>query len=211
MSLLKIHQAIIDGDAEVAAAEVSAAIDQGERAGRILHQACIPAMIEVGRLFEINEIYVPEMLVAARAMQGALDLLRPHLVEGDLNVAGKIVIGTVSGDLHDIGKNLVCIMFEGAGFEVVDLGTDVSPEMFVQAVQENQPDIVGMSALLTTTMPSMEKTIQAIQEAGIRDQVKVMIGGAPVTEDYAAKIGADGYAPDASSATRKAREFLGIT
>lgn len=210
MSLLKINQAIIDGNAEVAAAEVSAALDKGERAGEILHQACIPAMIEVGRLFERNEIYVPEMLVSARAMQGALDLLRPHLVEGDLKVAGKIVIGTVSGDLHDIGKNLVCIMFEGAGFEVVDLGTDVSPETFVQAVQENQPDIVGMSALLTTTMPSMEKTIQAIQEAGIREQVKVMIGGAPVTEDYAAKIGADGYAPDASSATRKAREFLGI-
>lgn len=210
MSLLKINQAIIDGNAEVAAAEVSAALDKGERAGEILHQACIPAMIEVGRLFERNEIYVPEMLVSARAMQGALDLLRPHLVEGDLKVAGKIVIGTVSGDLHDIGKNLVCIMFEGAGFEVVDLGTDVSPETFVQAVQENQPDIVGMSALLTTTMPSMEKTIQAIQEAGIREQVKVMIGGAPVTVDYAAKIGADGYAPDASSATRKAREFLGI-
>ena len=185
-------------------------LNRGERAGDILHQACIPAMIEVGRLFETNEIFVPEMLVSARAMQHALDLLRPHLVEGDLNVAGKIVIGTVSGDLHDIGKNLVCIMFEGAGFEVIDLGTDVAPETFVQAVQENQPDLVGMSALLTTTMPSMEKTIQALQEAGLREQVKVMIGGAPVTEDYAKKIGADEYAPDASSATRKARELLGI-
>jgi 5-methyltetrahydrofolate--homocysteine methyltransferase len=210
MSLEKIHQAIIDGDAETTTLEVSAAIEQGTRAGEILHQACIPAMIAVGRLFESNEIFVPEMLVSARAMQGALDLLRPHLVEGDLQVAGKIVIGTVSGDLHDIGKNLTCIMFEGAGFEVIDLGTDVAPETFVQAVQENQPDIVGMSALLTTTMPSMEKTIQAIQEAGVREQVKVMIGGAPVTEDYAANIGADAYAPDASSATRKARELLGI-
>jgi len=210
MNLEKIHQAIIDGDAETTTAEVSAAIEQGERAGKILHQACIPAMIEVGRLFETNEIFVPEMLVSARAMQHALDLLRPHLVEGDLRVAGKIVIGTVSGDLHDIGKNLVCIMFEGAGFEVIDLGTDVAPETFVQAVQENQPDLVGMSALLTTTMPSMEKTIQALQAAGVREQVKVMIGGAPVTDDYAKKIGADEYAPDASSATRKARELLGI-
>jgi corrinoid protein of di/trimethylamine methyltransferase len=210
MSLEKIHQAIIDGDAETTTAEVSAAIEEGAPAGEILHQACIPAMIGVGRLFESNEIFVPEMLVSARAMQGALDLLRPHLVEGDLKVAGKIVIGTVSGDLHDIGKNLVCIMFEGAGFEVVDLGTDVEPETFVQAVQENKPDIVGMSALLTTTMPSMEKTIQALQEAGFREQIKVMIGGAPVTGDYAAKIGADAYAPDASSATRKARELLGI-
>jgi len=210
MSFEKIHQAIIDGDAETTTAEVSAALEQGERAGEILHQACIPAMIEVGRLFETNEIFVPEMLVSARAMQHALNLLRPHFVEGDIQVAGRIVIGTVSGDLHDIGKNLVCIMFEGAGFEVIDLGTDVAPETFVQAVQENQPDLVGMSALLTTTMPSMEKTIRALQEAGLREQVKVMIGGAPVTEDYAKKIGADDYASDASSATRKARELLGI-
>jgi 5-methyltetrahydrofolate--homocysteine methyltransferase len=210
MSLEKINQAIIDGDAETTTAEVSAAIKDGALAGEILHKACIPAMIEVGRLFESNEIFVPEMLVSARAMQHALDLLRPHLLEGDLKSAGKIVIGTVSGDLHDIGKNLTCIMFEGAGFEVIDLGTDVAPETFVQAVQENKPDIVGMSALLTTTMPSMEKTIKALQEAGLREQVKVMIGGAPVTEEYAKKIGADAYAPDASSATRKAREFLGI-
>lgn len=210
MNLETINQAIIDGDTETTTAEVSSAIEKGESAGEILHQACIPAMIEVGRLFETGEIYVPEMLVSAHVMQKALDILRPHLVEGDLNSAGKIVIGTVSGDLHDIGKNLVCIMFEGAGFEVIDLGTDVAPETFVQAVQEHQPDIVGMSALLTTTMPSMEKTIQALQEAGIRDQVTVLIGGAPITDDYAAQIGADGSAPDASSATRKARESLGI-
>ena len=210
MSFENIHQAIIDGDAETTTAEVSAALEQGTPAGEILHQACIPAMIKVGGLFECNEIFVPEMLVSARAMQHALDLLRPHFVEGDIKSAGKIVIGTVSGDLHDIGKNLVCIMFEGAGFEVIDLGTDVAPETFVQAVQDNQPDIVGMSALLTTTMPSMEKTIQALQAASLREQVKVMIGGAPVTEDYATKIGADEYAPDASSAARKARELLGI-
>jgi len=210
MSLEKIHQAIVDGNAEITLAEVSAAIEQGLPAGEILHRACIPAMTEVGRLFEACEIFVPEMLVSAWAMQKALELLRPHFVEGDFKAAGKIVIGTVSGDLHDIGKNLVCIMFEGAGFEVIDLGTDVAPETFVESVQENKPDLVGMSALLTTTMPYMEKTIQAMQEAGIREQVKIMVGGAPVTEDYAAKIGADEYAPDASSATRKARELLGV-
>lgn len=210
MSLETINQAIISGDADVTEKEVSTAIEQGLPAGDVLHKACIPAMIEVGRLFETGEIFVPEMLISARAMQRALDLLRPHLLEGDIKSAGKIVVGTVSGDLHDIGKNLVRIMFEGAGFEVVDLGTDVAPEAFVQAVQDNQADIVGMSALLTTTMPSMKKTIQAFQDAGIRGQVKIMIGGAPVTEEYATEIGADGYAPDASSAARKAREFLGI-
>jgi len=210
MNLAKINQAIINGDAELTTAEISAAIEQGVPAGEILHQACIPAMIEVGRLFETNEIFVPEMLVSARAMQQALDLLRPLLMDGDLNSAGKIVIGTVAGDLHDIGKNLVYIMFEGSGFEVIDLGTDVEAETFVQSVKENQPDIVGMSALLTTTMPSMEKTIKALQQAGLREQVFVMIGGAPVTVDFAEKIGADAYAPDASSATRKARELLGI-
>jgi 5-methyltetrahydrofolate--homocysteine methyltransferase len=210
MNLEKINQAIIEGDAETTTSEVSAAIEQGVPAGEILHQACIPAMIEVGRLFETNEIFVPEMLVSARAMQQALNILRPHLVEGDLKSTGKIVLGTVSGDLHDIGKNLVCIMFEGAGFEVIDLGTDVAPETFVQAVKENQPDIIGMSALLTTTMPSMEKTIKALREAGVREQVFVMAGGAPVTADFAAKIGADAYATDASSATRKARELLGV-
>ena len=209
MNLETISQAIIRGDFPSTTAEVSKALEKGSSAGDILHKACIPAMIEVGRLFESGEIFVPEMLVSARAMKGALENLRPHLVEGELNMAGKVVIGTVSGDLHDIGKNLVCIMFEGAGFEVIDLGTDVGPETFVQAVQEHKPDLLGMSALLTTTMPFMEKTILALKEAGLRDQVFVMIGGAPVTEDFAAAIDADGYAPDASSATRRAREFLG--
>lgn len=209
MSLESISQAIIDGDNIAAVAEVNIALEKGALAGDILRQACIPAMIEVGRLFESFEIFVPEMLISARAMQHALDVLRPHLVEGDLNASGKVVIGTVAGDLHDIGKNLVCIMFEGAGFEVVDLGTDVEPETFVKAVQEHHPDILGMSALLTTTMTSMEKTIQALKDAGIRDQVVVMIGGAPVTQHYANMIGADGYASDASSATRLARELIG--
>ncbi len=210
MNLEPISQAIINGDDKAAVAEVTIALEKGNLAGDILRQACIPAMIEVGRLFESYEIFVPEMLISARAMQYALDVLRPHLVEGDLNASGKIVIGTVSGDLHDIGKNLVCIMFEGAGFEVIDLGTDVDPETFVKAVQEHRPEVLGMSALLTTTMTSMEKTIQALKDAGLREKVVVMVGGAPVTEQYANMIGADGYASDASSATRIARELIGI-
>ena len=210
MSLSEIKQAVIDGDVEQATAKVAGALEDGIAAGEILHKACIPAMIEVGRLFETNEIFVPEMLVSALSMQRGLDLLRPHLVEGDLKTVGKIVIGTVSGDLHDIGKNLVCIMFEGAGFEVIDLGTDVEPETFVAAVKEHRPDVVGMSALLTTTMPSMEKTIKAMEDAGVRDKVYVMVGGAPVTEEYAAEVGADGYGADASSATRNARAFLNV-
>lgn len=210
MNLEPISQAIINGDDKAAISEVKIALEKGALAGDILRQACIPAMIEVGRLFESFEIFVPEMLISARAMQYALDVLRPHLVEGDLNASGKIVIGTVAGDLHDIGKNLVCIMFEGAGFEVIDLGTDVDPETFVKAVQKHHPNILGMSALLTTTMTSMGKTIQALKDAGLRDQVVVMIGGAPVTEQYASLIGADGYASDASSATRLARKLIGI-
>jgi 5-methyltetrahydrofolate--homocysteine methyltransferase len=211
MTLETISQAIIKGDAKTTADEVSVALEKGIPAGKILQQACIPAMIEVGRLFEASEIFVPEMLVSARAMQFALDKLRPHLVEEDIKATGKVVMGTVSGDLHDIGKNLVCIMLEGSGFEVIDLGTDVPPETFVEAVKTHQPDAVGMSALLTTTMPSMQKTLLALQEAGVRAKVKVLVGGAPVTQDYAEKIGADGFAPDASSATRKLRELLGIS
>lgn len=210
MNLEPISQAIINGDDKAAVAEVTIALEKGALAGDILRQACIPAMIEVGRLFESFEIFVPEMLISARAMQHALDVLRPHLVEGDLNASGKIVIGTVAGDLHDIGKNLVCIMFEGAGFEVIDLGTDVDPDKFIKAVQEHHPDVLGMSALLTTTMTSMGKTIQALINAGLRDHVVVMVGGAPVTEQYANSIGADGYASDASSAIRIAKELIGI-
>jgi 5-methyltetrahydrofolate--homocysteine methyltransferase len=148
------------------------------------------------------------MLIAARAMQGALDVLKPHLGEGELGAAGTAVIGTVAGDLHDIGKNLVGMMMGGAGFKVIDLGTDVSPEAFTNAVREYSPDLVGLSALLTTTLPSMETTIQALQESGLRDQVKVLIGGAPVTQDFADTIGADGFAPDASQAARLAKKLL---
>ena len=204
-----IYTAVLEGDAAGAKAGVTAALAVGLNPETILKEGLIAAMGEVGRLFEENEYFVPEMLVAARAMQGGLTLLKPHLAAGGAISTGKAVIGTVKGDLHDIGKNLVAMMLEGAGFEVVDLGTDVTPEKFVKAVLEHQPQIVGMSALLTTTMPSMGNTVKALTEAGVRDQVKVMIGGAPVTDAFARQIGADGYSPDASSAVRLAKSLIG--
>jgi len=210
MSLETIYEAVLKGDAKTAAAETQAALDEGISAPDILHQACIPAMAEVGRLFEIGEKFVPEMLIAARAMQQSLVILKPLLVEADVKTVGKVVVGTVAGDLHDIGKNLVAMMLEGAGFEIVDLGTDVSPEKFVAAVQEHEPDLVGMSALLTTTMVSIGKTLEALTEAGLREKVKVMVGGAPITQDFADKVGADGFAPDAGSASRMAKAMLGV-
>ena len=208
MSLEKLYQAVMEGDAGEAKSQVEAALAAGVPPSDILNKGCIAAMAEVGELFEEGEMFVPEMLIAARAMQAAINLLKPHLAEGEIVSAGKVIIGTVAGDLHDIGKNLVGMMLEGAGFEVVDLGTDATAEDFVAAVQEHSPDMIGMSALLTTTMPSMSKTVEALTEAGLRDQVKILIGGAPVTKQYADNIGADGYAPDASSATRKAKELL---
>ena len=165
-------------------------------------------MAEVGRMFEEGEYFVPEMLIAARAMAAALGLLKPHLVEQGVKPIGKVAIGTVKGDLHDIGKSLVAMMLEGAGFEIMDLGVDVAPEKFVSALNDGA-QIVAMSALLTTTMPNMKATIAAIEKAGLRAQAKIMIGGAPVTQAYADEIGADGYAPDASSAVRKARALIG--
>jgi 5-methyltetrahydrofolate--homocysteine methyltransferase len=167
-------------------------------------------MNEVGRRFKNNEFYVPEVLIAARAMHAAMDVLKPLLAASDVQPVGTVVIGTVKGDLHDIGKNLVAMMLEGGGFNVIDLGVDVSPEKFLQAVREHKPNIVGLSALLTTTMPAMKTTIEALKEAGVRDQVKVIIGGAPVTQRFADEIGADGYAPDAASAVDVARQLLGI-
>jgi len=208
MSLEAIYEAVMEGDAKEAAAQVQAALDAGVAPGEILNKGCIAAMGEVGRLFEEGEVFVPEMLIAARAMQAAMDILKPYLTEGEIISAGRIVVGTVAGDLHDIGKNLVGMMMEGAGFEIVDLGSDVRPEVFVEAVREHEPDLIGMSALLTTTMPSMAATVEALTEAGLRDQVKVLVGGAPVTQKFADEIGADGFAPDASSATRKAKELL---
>ena len=210
MSLETIYEAILNGDAKKAEAEVKAALEAKIAASEIVHKACIPAMGEVGRLFEEGEKFVPEMLISARAMQASMSVLQPYLAEGDFKPLGKVVVGTVAGDLHDIGKNLVGMMLKGAGFEIIDLGTDVSPQKFVDAIKTNEAQIIGMSALLTTTMPGMKTTIEALTEAGLRDRVKVMIGGAPITQDFANEIGADGYAPDASSAARKAKELLAV-
>jgi 5-methyltetrahydrofolate--homocysteine methyltransferase len=211
MGLEAVYEAVIDGDAATTEAEVKTALETGVSAADILNKACIAAMREVGRLFEEGEKFVPEMLISARAMKAGVNLLKPHLTQEDVSVVGKAVVGTVRGDLHDIGKNLVYMMLDGTGFEVIDLGTDVTPEKFVGAVREHEPDIVGMSALLTTTMPAMKATIEALSEAGLRERVKVLIGGAPVTQGFADKIGADGFAPDASSATRVAKELVGVT
>ncbi len=209
MSILNdLRQNVIDGNADEVEGLVKQAMSEGLPPEKILREGLISAMAEVGRLFEASEFFVPEMLIAAHAMKTGLDLLRPQLAAANIQAIGKVVIGTVQGDLHDIGKNLVGMMLEGAGFEIIDLGTDVSPQKFVDAVKEHQPDFVGCSALLTTTMPKMKTTIEALKEAGLRDRVKVMVGGAPVTETYAAEIGADIYAADAPSAATRARQAL---
>lgn len=208
MDIKEIYQNVVDGDAEAVSSGVKAALEAGVAPEEILNKGLIAAMDEVGKLFEEGELFVPEMLIAARAMQAGLAHLKPHLMKADVKSAGTVAIGTVKGDLHDIGKNLVAMMLEGAGFEVKDLGVDVAPEAFVQAAQDGV-QLIGMSALLTTTMSNMETTIQALKAAGLRDKVKVFIGGAPVTQDYASKIGADGFAADASSATRMARQLVG--
>ncbi|MGB5933457.1 MAG: corrinoid protein [Anaerolineae bacterium] len=210
MDLQEIYEKTIAGDAPAVEKLVKRAMAEGMPASQIISHYLIPAMTEVGDRFERQEFYIPEMLIAARAMQTGLGVLKPLLVEGELETAGRVVMGTVKGDLHDIGKNLVSMMLEGAGFEVTDLGVDVPPERFVDVVRQKRPDIVGMSALLTTTMPAMVSAIEALTEAGLREEVKVMVGGAPVTQGYADQIGADGYAPDAGSAARKAKELLGI-
>jgi 5-methyltetrahydrofolate--homocysteine methyltransferase len=204
----KIYAGILEGQHKQVAADVQAALDAGADPAVLLNQGMIAAMAEVGRLFEIGEYYVPEMLIAARAMQSGLALLKPHLAQADVKSAGKVAIGTVKGDLHDIGKNLVAMMLEGAGFEIKDLGTDVTPEKFVDAVKAEGVNLVALSALLTTTMPNMKTTIEALQAAGVREKVKVMIGGAPVTDSYAQQIGADGYAPDASRAVSLAKSLV---
>jgi 5-methyltetrahydrofolate--homocysteine methyltransferase len=203
-----IFNAVLDGNMAGTEAGVKAAVSAGVAPDSILKDGLIAAMAEVGRLFEENEYFVPEMLVSARDMKAGLALLKPHLAVGSATQAGKVIIGTVKGDLHDIGKNLVAMMLEGAGFEVIDLGTDVTPDKFVKAVLEHKAQVIGMSALLTTTMPSMGNTVKALVEAGVRDQVKVMIGGAPVTDGFAKQIGADGYSADASSAVRLAKSLV---
>jgi len=203
----KIKQAVLAGDMEGIAELTNQALAQGIVAGEILDQALTPAMDIVGREYEDGDRYIPEMLISAETMKGAVLVLKPLLVEAGVEARGKLVIGTVEGDLHDIGKDLVAMMVEGAGFEVINLGAEITAEQFVNAVKEHKPNIIGMSALLTTTMIHMPDVIDALKQAGLRDQLKVMIGGAPVTQAYADKIGADGYAADAASATKLAKSL----
>jgi 5-methyltetrahydrofolate--homocysteine methyltransferase len=204
----EIYDSIINGQQKVTAAKVQEALASGVDPAAILNEGMVAAMAVVGRLFEEGEYFVPEMLIAARAMQTGLAILKPALLQADIKSVGKVVAGTVKGDLHDIGKNLVCMMLEGAAFEIVDLGCDVSPEKFVEAVKTSGANVVVLSALLTTTMPNMKATIEALKVAGLRDKVKVMVGGAPLTDQYAREIGADGYAPDASRAVALAKHLL---
>jgi 5-methyltetrahydrofolate--homocysteine methyltransferase len=204
-----LRKAIEEGQAKDAAKAVKAALDAGAQPGAILHDVMVPAMDEVGRRYECGDYFLPEMLISARAMKEALALLRPRLVATDVKPAGTVVAGTVKGDLHDIGKNLVCMMLEGAGFEVRDLGVDVTPERFVEAVKGGGVDLLALSALLTTTLPSMKVTIEQLEEAGLREKVGVMVGGAPVNESLATDIGADGYAEDAAGAVALARRLVG--
>jgi len=195
-----LYDAILNGDQKTSVALTKQALEEGVEPMDLIHRYMIPAMDEAGKRFECEDFFVPELLLAARAMKGALELLRPRLAASGAEPAGRVVIGTVKGDLHDIGKNLVSSMLEGGGFEVTDLGADVSPEKFVEAVRKTGAQIVCLSALLTVTMPAMKTTIEAFRQAGIRDQIKVLIGGAPVTEQYAHDIGADGYGGNAAVA-----------
>jgi len=206
--LQEIYDSVLNGENAAMAGKVQSALDAGIPPAKVLNEGMVSAMAKVGELFEQGEYYVPEMLIAARAMQTGLAVLKPKLVQSNFKSTGKVIIGTVKGDLHDIGKNLVSMMLEGAAFEIVDLGTDVSPDKFVEAVNKHNPDLIAMSALLTTTMPNMKTTIEALKQSGLRDKVKVMIGGAPVTTKYAQDIGADGYAPDASKAVSLAKSLV---
>ena len=208
--LQEILNGVVDGDNALVPQKVNEALEKGIAAETILNESLIKAMAEVGRRFEEGEYFVPEMLISARAMKSGMAILKPLLVKKNIKSYGKIVVGTVKGDLHDIGKNLVALMLEGAGFEVIDAGSDVAPEKFVEFVKTAQPDIIGLSALLTTTMTNMKATIAALDAAGLRKKVKVMIGGAPVTEGYATQIGADGFAEDASRAVALAKRLIDL-
>ncbi|OVE80850.1 methyltransferase [bacterium M21] len=206
-NLQDLYDAILAGNLQLAVSTSEEALKDGESAKELVDKYMIPAMDEVGRRFECNEFFVPELLIAARAMKGALELLKPSLQAAGAESAGKVAIGTVKGDLHDIGKNLVASMLEGAGYDIIDLGVDVAPERFVEAVQNEGVEVLCLSALLTTTMPAMKATIEALTAAGVRDKVKVIIGGAPVTQNYADEIGADGYGDNANSAVTATREI----
>jgi 5-methyltetrahydrofolate--homocysteine methyltransferase len=209
VDLKQISEALIGGNRDQVRSLVQQGLDEGVSAESLLYDGLIPGMNVVGDKFKKNEFYVPEVLIAARAMHAGLELLDPIIAEKGIKPVGTVAIGTVEGDLHDIGKNLVAMMLRGSGFKILDLGVDVKPDQFVSGVKDGA-NIIALSALLTTTMPSMKKTIQALQEANIRGSVKVMVGGAPVTASYAKEIGADGYAPDAASAVDKAKELLGV-
>jgi 5-methyltetrahydrofolate--homocysteine methyltransferase len=209
-NLKLLYDAIIHGDAKGAVATTRDALAENVAPMELISEYMVPAMDEVGRLFECEEYFIPELLLSARAMKASMDLLRPLLAAAGVKSAGKVIIGTVKGDLHDIGKNLVASMLEGGGFEVLDLGVDVSPEKFIAAVRERQPQIVCLSTLLTVTMPSMKAIIDALQVAGLRSKVKVLIGGAPVTNQFAQDIGADGYGESASAAVSLARNAVAI-
>lgn len=206
--LNKIKQAVLDGEIERAAQLTEEAIAQGVEAPQILDQALAPAMEIVGEEYENGDRYVPEMLISAEAMKRAMVILQPLLADAGVKARGKVVIGTVEGDLHDIGKDLVVMMLEGAGFKVYDLGIDISAELFVEEVKKHEPDLVGLSALLTTTMVQIPEVIKALEKGGMRDRIKVMVGGAPVTQEYARKSGADGYAPDAGAAVKEADRLM---
>lgn len=209
MSDLKaLHEAVLDGNWKTAAAVTRAAIAEGIEPLTIVTEYLVPAMDEVGRRFECEEYFVPEMLLSARAMKASMEIVRPLLVETGAQPVGRVVIGTVKGDLHDIGKNLVASMLEGGGFEVIDLGADVTPERFIEAATTRKANLVALSALLTVTMPSMKTIIEAFRTAGVRDQVKIMVGGAPVTQQYADSIGADGYGESAGAAVALARKLV---
>ena len=206
--LSRLYDAILNGDHKTSAAVTREAIDAGVDAMQLLTQYMTPAMDEVGRRFECEDYFVPELLLSARAMKAALELLRPLLAAEGAEPAGRVVIGTVKGDLHDIGKNIVAAMLEGGGFEVIDLGADVAPQKFVDVIRERKPHLVCLSALLTVTMPSMKTTIEALREAGVRDSVKVLVGGAPVSSEFARTIGADGFGENASIAVALARQLV---
>lgn len=206
--LKQLYDAVLNGNAKVAKSVTEQALAEGTDPQKLVTEFMIPAMDEVGRRFEKNEYFVPELLIAARAMKTALAIIAPLLKAKGAEPVARVAIGTVKGDLHDIGKNLVAAMLEGGGFEIIDLGVDVTPEKFIEAVQTKKANVIALSALLTTTMPMMKATIEQINKAGVRKQVKVMIGGAPVTQKYAEEIGADGYADNASSAVSLARSLV---
>jgi 5-methyltetrahydrofolate--homocysteine methyltransferase len=205
----ELYEAVLAGGKDTAEQVVRRALEASVDPQLLIDQAMIPAMDEVGRRFEEEEYFVPELLLSARAMKAALELINPLLRETGASSKGCIVIGTVQGDLHDIGKNLVCAMLEGAGFEVIDLGTNVPPDQFVAAIEEKGANLVGLSALITATMPSMKSTVEALEAAGVRDRVKVLVGGAPLSSNYAEEIKADAYADNATSAVRAAQKLLG--